>query len=230
MPKAVIFDLDGTLTDTSIDIFESLNKTLSNFGYNPITVEETKRFVGDGARKLVERAIKAKPLPNNFDEILAFYNKTYNFCGSPKTCVYDGMAEVLTRLKAKGCKIAVVSNKPQQGVDEVCKKFFSEIKLDIFKEYVKFGVADILTDYKNIEPDNSVIFARNFWPYLGCNEQYKLAENLHSHLGKNSLIMIGEFDTRYEVDNNFTNMANTLIYCGFKVFLLQIYISYNMVL
>ncbi len=131
MPKAVIFDLDGTLTDTSIDIFESLNKTLSYFGYDAITVEETKRFVGNGARKLVERAIKVKSLPENFDEILSFYNKTYNYCGSPKTCVYDGMTEVLTKLKDKGYKIAVVSNKPQQGVDEVCKKFFSEIKLDM---------------------------------------------------------------------------------------------------
>ena len=94
MKKAVIFDLDGTLTNTSEDICNSINTVLNKYGYKSISVEETKKFVGNGARKLVERAIKSEK-PTNFEDILKDYNDLYNFCGSPKTYVYDGLIEVL---------------------------------------------------------------------------------------------------------------------------------------
>ncbi len=129
MKKLVIFDLDGTLTDTSEDICDNVNKALKKFGYPEITLEETVGFVGNGARKLIERALKGEK-PENFEEILAFYNDSYNFCGSPKTYVYAGMIELMQRLKAEGYMLAVVSNKPQAGADEVSAKFFSAVGLD----------------------------------------------------------------------------------------------------
>lgn len=64
----------------------------------------------------------------------------------------------------------------------------------ILTDKVHFRVADILEDYKNIQPDNSVVFARNFWPYLSDENQEKLAQNLYNQLGKNSTLFIGEFD------------------------------------
>ncbi len=129
MKELVIFDLDGTLTDTSQDICDNLNLALKKFGYKEITLEETERFIGNGAKKLVERAIKGEK-PNNFDDILEYYNLKYNYCGSPKTHVYKGMKELIKKLKKSGYKCAVLSNKPQEGTSEVCKKFFPDIDFD----------------------------------------------------------------------------------------------------
>lgn len=64
----------------------------------------------------------------------------------------------------------------------------------ILTDNVQFSVADILEDYKNIKSDNTVVFARNFWPYLSDNNQKELAKNLYQQLGKNSTLIIGNFD------------------------------------
>ena len=129
MKKAVLFDLDGTLTNTSLDICDNVNLTMRKFGYPEITVEEAKAFVGDGAVKLIQRALKGVPC-ENLSEVVAFYNNSYNFCGSPKTFVYEGMLELLKKLKKEGYLLAIISNKPQDGTTEVCKTFFSEVEFD----------------------------------------------------------------------------------------------------
>lgn len=129
MKKAVLFDMDGTLIDSSGDIYVHLNATLKKFGYNTITREEVKRFVGNGAAKLVERALKGAPC-DNFDEVLKTYNDAYNFCDGSNTSVYSGMSVLVRKLKAEGYKTAVVSNKPQAGANEVVKTFFPEAEFD----------------------------------------------------------------------------------------------------
>ena len=129
MKKAVLFDLDGTLTNTSVDIWENVNLTMRKFGYPEITLEEAKLFVGNGAVKLIERSLKGAKC-DNLKEVVDFYNNAYNFCGSPKTFVYEGMLDLLKRLKKEGYILAVISNKPQDGTTEVCKTFFSEVKFD----------------------------------------------------------------------------------------------------
>ena len=100
MKKLVIFDLDGTLTNTIPDIEDNVNKTMRKFGFPEITADEARRFVGNGAKVLIERSLKGV-MPENFNEIVDFYNESYNFCGSPKTCVYDGMTELLKELKKR---------------------------------------------------------------------------------------------------------------------------------
>lgn len=131
MKKAVLFDMDGTLIDASRDILVYLNATLTKYGYAEITLPEARRFVGNGARKLVERAIKGKPCDETtLLKMVADYNNGYNFCDGSRTLVYDGMAELAARLKKEGYKIAVVSNKPQDGATEVVKRFFPTVGFD----------------------------------------------------------------------------------------------------
>ena len=136
MKKAVIFDLDGTLTNTTLDICDNVNLALRKFGYKEITPDEARRFVGNGAKILIERSLKGV-MPDNFNEVVDFYNKSYNFCGSPRTFVYEGMKDVIKKLKNDGYLLAVVSNKPQDGTNEVIKTFFGN---EIF-DYV-FGQRD----------------------------------------------------------------------------------------
>ena len=129
MKKAVLFDMDGTLIDASGDILIYINAALEKFGYAKITLPEVRRFVGNGAAKLVERALKGAPC-DNFAELLKTYNDGYNFCDGSHTKVYEGMSELVIKLKKEGYKTAVVSNKPQDGATEVVKRFFPEAKFD----------------------------------------------------------------------------------------------------
>ena len=155
MKKLVIFDLDGTLTNTIPDIEDNVNKTMRKFGFPEITRGEARRFVGNGAKVLIERSLKGV-MPENFNEIVAFYNEWYTFCGSPKSCVYDGMTELLKELKKEGYLLAVVSNKPQDGTTEVIRKFFGDGLFD----YV-YGQREGVKTKPDKEPVEIVLKALN---------------------------------------------------------------------
>ena len=125
--KAVIFDLDGTLLNTLEDLTISTNYVLEQFGYPTRTVEEVRSFVGNGVVKLIERAIpKGKDNPN-FENCLIMFKNFYAHNMCHKTKPYDGIFELLSYLKLKGIKIAVVSNKFDLAVKDLCNKYFSKL-------------------------------------------------------------------------------------------------------
>ena len=124
MKKAVIFDLDGTLLNTLDDLADSTNYALSKFGYPTRTIEEVRQFVGNGVAKLIERAIPEGKNNSNFEECLAIFKENYAQNMYNKTAPYNGIIEMLSNLKSKGIKIAVVSNKFDLAVKELCKKYF----------------------------------------------------------------------------------------------------------
>lgn len=131
MNKGVIFDLDGTLLHTVPDITDNVNKMLVKYGYPTVSEKDVARFVGNGAGKLVERCI-GKPLTEEeLKERLAYYNKIYTECGSPKTALFDGIGEVLKGLKERGYKIAILTNKPQPTTDRVYCNYLSEYNFDM---------------------------------------------------------------------------------------------------
>lgn len=124
MKKAVIFDLDGTLLNTLDDLADSTNYALSKFGYPTRTIEEVRQFVGNGVAKLIERAIPDGKNNPNFEKCLAIFKENYAQNMYNKTAPYNGIIEMLSNLKSKGIKIAVVSNKFDLAVKELCKKYF----------------------------------------------------------------------------------------------------------
>lgn len=124
MYKAVIFDLDGTLLDTLKDLANSVNYALREFGYPERTIDEVRRFIGNGVIKLMERAT-----PDGIDE--EAFEKCFNTFRShylehmyDNTKPYEGIIEMLSILKEKGVKTAVVSNKLHSGVVGLCEDFF----------------------------------------------------------------------------------------------------------
>lgn len=127
MKKTVIFDLDGTLLNTLDDLADSTNYALSKFGYPTRTIEEVRQFVGNGVAKLIERAIPEGKNNPNFEKCLAIFKENYAQNMYNKTAPYNGIIEMLSNLKSKGIKIAVVSNKFDLAVKELCKKYFEGV-------------------------------------------------------------------------------------------------------
>lgn len=124
--KTVIFDLDGTLLDTLTDLAISINHALKVNGYPEHTLDEVRQYVGNGAAMLVKRAVPPELKENEavlqavhkaFDE---YYSVHYNDNTKP----YPGILELLAKLRAQGCQTAIVSNKPDYGVQSLAKEFF----------------------------------------------------------------------------------------------------------
>ena len=125
MIKTVIFDLDGTLLNTLEDLKDAANFALSEFGYPKRSLEEIRCFVGNGVRKLIERAVPK--YCENIDEFLCVFKKNYseNMCNN--TVPYNGILKILKDLQDNGVKIGVVSNKFDSAVKELCKKYFGNL-------------------------------------------------------------------------------------------------------
>ncbi len=119
--QAVFFDLDGTLLDTLPDIAFSLNETLSSFGYPACSLDDVRTYVGDGAKKLVSRAL---PQGANVDEVYEAFRENYGASTHSRTKPYAGMEELLKTLKARGIKLAVITNKPQGAATTSIEKFY----------------------------------------------------------------------------------------------------------
>lgn len=121
---AVIFDLDGTLLNTLEDLMDAVNYALEQFGYPVRTLSEIRAFVGNGVRKLMERSLPDGASNPQFEEILKAFREYYTIHCEDKTRAYDGVLELLQRLKDAGCKIAIVSNKLDSAVKELNQSYF----------------------------------------------------------------------------------------------------------
>ena len=121
-----IFDLDGTLLDTLTDLAASTNYALRTHGMPEHTIDEVRRFVGNGVRKLMERAVPDGADNPLFDEAFATFRQYYMEHSLDTTRPYEGIPDMLAALKAKGCHLAVVSNKMMAATQELCRHFFPE--------------------------------------------------------------------------------------------------------
>ncbi len=122
--KAVIFDLDGTLLNTIEDLKESVNFALSCFGFPVLTVEQVNSFVGDGVSTLIERSLPYGILTPGFYECLEVFKEHYKNNMTVQTKPYPDIEKVLSVLKEKGTKTAVVSNKFDLAVKGLTEKYF----------------------------------------------------------------------------------------------------------
>lgn len=122
----VIFDLDGTLLYTLGDLHACFNHAISHFGYPERNIDEIKSFVGNGIKKAIERALPHKVEDEELEKIVAYFRDYYKEHMFELTKPYDGVLELLETLKVKGFKLAIVSNKYDLAVKELCKKYFGE--------------------------------------------------------------------------------------------------------
>lgn len=130
MKKAVIFDLDGTLLNTIYDITDCLNEILKKYGLKTYDYKQTLKMVGRGARYLVKAATNLEG--DMFEKIYSDYVTLQENCKNEKTCLYDGVGELLETLDSEGYVLAVVSNKPDSVAQVVKKDKFSKYNFAYF--------------------------------------------------------------------------------------------------
>lgn len=122
--RTVLFDMDGTLLDTLEDLRDSTNHVLREMGYPERSLEEMRRFVGNGAEMQIRRAVPEGTSEENIAKVLRAYRAYYQEHCRIKTKVYDGLLDMLDALKARGVKTAVVSNKPDEAVKKLSEEYF----------------------------------------------------------------------------------------------------------
>lgn len=135
MKKAVIFDLDGTLSDSIHSIKYCADRAVAEFGFGPFTEQQYKYFVGDGAANLVRRALAAGGDEEgiHFEEAFARYKEIFRENCMYQVVPYDGIRELLAALKEKGVKIAVLSNKPHAETVNVIETLFGKNYFDVIQ-------------------------------------------------------------------------------------------------
>ncbi|ETD21691.1 MULTISPECIES: HAD family hydrolase [Prevotellaceae] len=143
--KTYIFDLDGTLLDTLHDLWVSCNYALRENGMPERTLDEVRRFVGNGVKKLMERAIPQGLDNPKFDVTYETFRKYYLVHSLDTTKPYSGIPELLANLKKHGKHIAVVSNKFYAATQELCRHFFGD--------YVEVAIGERENIRKKPAPD-----------------------------------------------------------------------------
>ena len=122
--SCVIFDMDGTVLDTLEDLTNAVNFSLAHFGMPVRSAAQVRRFLGNGARRLMEQAAPEGIEAELFESLLLWYKEYYDKNCLVKTAPYKGIPELLKELRRNGCKTALVSNKPDTAARELAEKCF----------------------------------------------------------------------------------------------------------
>ena len=154
MIKAAIFDLDGTLLNTLEDVVNACNYALKKCNFKTHSIEEYKVFVGVGRSKLIERIVPDEYKGNDEvkNKVLRLFDEYYSGHMLDMTKPYEGICEMLKSLKEKGVKLAVVSNKPDEFVGGIVKKYFGDTFEIVHGQRTNYPVKpDPTTVYEVIE-------------------------------------------------------------------------------
>ena len=145
MTKAIVFDLDGTLLDTLTDLAASTNYALRSCGMPEHSIDDVRRFVGNGVRMLMTRAVPDGESNPRFDEAFSVFRQHYMQHCLDTTCPYPGIMDALAKLKEKGIMLAIVSNKMQAATEELRQHFFSQ--------YIDVAIGESAAIRKKPAPD-----------------------------------------------------------------------------
>ena len=174
-----IFDLDGTLLDTFQDLAASVNYALRQHHMPEHSLDDVRHFVGNGVRLLMERAVPDGVGNPMFDAAFDTFRQYYMQHSLDTTRPYDGIPELIRELHARGCKMAVVSNKMMAATQELVRHFFPEIPVAI-GEHEAEGIR------KKPAPDTVFAALRQ----LG----HSVSENSENHEGEVFAVYVGDSD------------------------------------
>jgi phosphoglycolate phosphatase len=135
--QAVIFDLDGTLLDTIVDIADASNRVYEARGLAPFSIAEMKTLVGDGAEELIRKvfAWRGRPAPGDVEvaDILKDYRREYQACWRSHSRPYPGVPELLGELARRGIKTAILSNKSHAFTTAMTEELLAGFRFDLVR-------------------------------------------------------------------------------------------------
>lgn len=133
-PELVMFDLDGTLIDSVPDIAAATNRLLASEGHDPLAVGEVRSMIGNGVRKLVERAFAERAVRLAGPELAAMTDRMMGIYGdhlTGDTTLMDGAGQALEENHRAGTANAVVTNKPERFTRSILAHFRLESLIDV---------------------------------------------------------------------------------------------------
>lgn len=119
--------MDGTILNTLDDLCDATNYSLKHFEMPEHTIDEIRMFVGNGIKKLIERACPQNTSESKINEVFEFFMKYYSEHSAVKTASYPGIMELVSELKKAGIKTAVSTNKANGPAQDLGKKYFNGI-------------------------------------------------------------------------------------------------------
>lgn len=122
----VIFDMDGTVMNTLLDLLDSTNYVLDQYNYPNVILDDIGAYMGNGLEKYFEKCFPNGSENENFKEALISFTDYYTDHCQIKTAPYDGILELMAELQKKNYKMAIVSNKAHEPLQAINKKFFSD--------------------------------------------------------------------------------------------------------
>ena len=166
MKKLIIFDLDGTLLDTIADLAGATNHALATYGYPIHETDAYRFFVGNGINKLFERALpETERNETNIMKIRSVFIPYYNKHNADLSLPYAGITHVLETLQAKGCQLAVASNKYQEATTKLITQYFPTLSfVRIFGLHRRF---------RRRHADGHQCRNRNHWCKLGVPSAHR---------------------------------------------------------
>lgn len=189
--NAYIFDLDGTLCDTSIDLCNAVNFALKQNRFPQKNTDEVKSYLGNGIKRLIELSSGLSQSDEKFEKVFTDFKSYYSKHLCDYTMPYDDIVDVIDIIRSKGAKVCVASNKAHRYVLEICDRFFPN----------KFDC--ILGENEKIpkKPDNAMI-----------DEILK-----HTSSEKNSTLYIGDSEVDMLTAKN-SGLDLVLVGWGFRSF------------
>ncbi len=124
--KLLIFDLDGTLADTLDTIRAAVNMCMEHFEYPLQSREQVRANIGSGVTVLLKKSLPANVPQDKFEEIRNYFTVCYRLTHDKIDSCYDGVYDTVMKLKSRGYKLAVLSNKPDELVKTIIKKLFGD--------------------------------------------------------------------------------------------------------
>ncbi len=131
MKKAIIFDLDGTLLNTIVDLSETVNIVLEKHNFPLHSIDEYKYFLGKGIEVLCRKAFPDKISEDEFQQCLKEVEDVYKVRQTLKTRPFDGISEMLEKLNDLGIKISILSNKPHEFTGDTVEHYFPNINFEV---------------------------------------------------------------------------------------------------
>ena len=123
--KLVIFDMDGTILDTLEDLYLCVNYTLKKCGYKSVNKETVKKYTGKGVAFLLKSCMPSSASDDEFDKAFSIFKPYYEAHCNDHTAPYGGVVDCIKEIKARGYKTAVLSNKIESAVKDLCAVYFN---------------------------------------------------------------------------------------------------------